>query len=51
MDSKEEIVKYNESLSERVVSHAKRNPFLMAGIYNLLSDKQQFLTIYHNESF
>lgn len=39
MDSKEEIVTYNESLSDKVASHAKKNPFLMAGIYNLLSDK------------
>ncbi|KAL2718558.1 hypothetical protein V1478_012434 [Vespula squamosa] len=37
MDSKEEIMTYDESLSDRMVSHAKKNPFLMAGFATLIT--------------
>ncbi|XP_046838726.1 HIG1 domain family member 1A, mitochondrial-like [Vespa crabro] len=37
MDSKEEIVIYDESISDRAISHAKRNPFLMAGFASLIA--------------
>ncbi|KAF7418520.1 hypothetical protein HZH68_001173 [Vespula germanica] len=37
MDSKEEITAYDESLSDRMLSHARKNPFLMAGFATLVA--------------
>ncbi|XP_015185365.1 PREDICTED: uncharacterized protein LOC107071144 [Polistes dominula] len=37
MDPKEELVSYEDSLSNRMTRHAQKNPFLIAGFATLLA--------------
>ncbi|KAI4496276.1 hypothetical protein M0804_000086 [Polistes exclamans] len=37
MDRKEESASYEESITDRMTQHAKKNPFLMAGFASLIA--------------